>query len=40
MDPFAVTGVDFTGALYARTSDGEGKVYLFLFTCAVSWAIL
>jgi len=38
-DPFAVTGVDFTGALYVRTSAGEGKVYLCLFTCAVSRAI-
>jgi len=38
-DPFAVTGVDFTGALYVTTSDGEGKVYLCLFTCAVSRAI-
>ena len=38
-DPFAVTGVDFTGALYARTSEGECKVYICLFTCAVSRAI-
>ena len=38
-DPFAVTGVDFTGALYARTSEGECKVYICLFTCAVLRAI-
>lgn len=38
-EPFAVTGVDFTGALYVRASDGECKVYLCLFTCTVSRAI-
>ena len=38
-DPFAVTGVNFTGALYVRASEGECKVYLCLFTCAVSRAI-
>ncbi|XP_065891652.1 uncharacterized protein [Dysidea avara] len=32
--PFEVTGVDFTGALYVRCSDGEQKVYVCLFTCA------
>ena len=37
--PFEVTGVDFTGALYVRSSDGEQKVYVCLFTCAVSRAI-
>ena len=36
--PFEVTGVDFTGALYVRSSDGERKVYVCLFTCAVSRA--
>ena len=36
--PFEVTGVDFTGALYVRCSDGEQKVYVCLFTCAVSRA--
>jgi len=36
--PFEVTGVDFTGALYVRSSDGEQKVYVCLFTCAVSRA--
>ena len=33
--PFAVTGVDFTGALYVN---GEHKVY-YLFTCASTRAI-
>jgi len=36
--PFEVTGVDFTGALYVCSSDGEQKVYICLFTCAVSRA--
>ena len=31
--------MDFTGALYVRTTEGESKVYLCLFTCAVSQAI-
>lgn len=35
-DPFTITGVDFTGALYVHTTEGESKVYLCLFTCAVS----
>ena len=39
MNPFQVTGVDFTGALYVRTPNGECKVYICLFTCAVSRAI-
>jgi len=38
-DPFTVTGVDFTGALYVHTSEGERKVYLCLFTCAVCRAV-
>jgi len=38
-DPFTVTGVDYTGALYVRAPGGECKVYLCLFTCAVSRAI-
>ena len=37
--PFEVTGVDFTGALYVRSNTGEQKVYICLFTCAVSRAI-
>jgi len=38
-DPFTVTEVDYTGVLYVRTPGGEYKVYLCLFTCAVSRAI-
>ena len=38
-NPFAVTGVDFTGALHVRTTEGERKVYLCLFTCAVTRAL-
>jgi len=38
-DPFTITGVDFTGALYVCATEGENKVYLCLFTCAVSRAI-
>jgi len=37
--PFEVTGVDHTGAPYVRTNSGEPKVYISLFTCAVSRAI-
>ena len=36
---FQVTGVDFTGALYVRNSNGEIKVYICLFTWAVTRAI-
>ena len=39
LNPFQVTGVDFTGALYVRTPNGEGKVYMCLFACAVSHTI-
>jgi len=39
LNPFQVTGVDFTGALFVRTPNGERKVYICLFTCAVSRAI-
>lgn len=38
-DPFTVTSTDFTGALHNRTTEGERKVYLCLFTCAVSRAV-
>lgn len=38
-DPFTVTSVDFAGALYVCTTEGERMVYLCLFTCAVSRAI-
>jgi len=37
--PFEVTGVDFTGALYVRDSGKESKVYVCLFTCAVTRAV-
>ncbi|XP_065914598.1 uncharacterized protein [Dysidea avara] len=37
--PFEVTGIDFTGALYLRGNGGETKVYICLFTCAVSRAV-
>ena len=37
--PFVVTGVDFTGSLYVRATEGERKVYLCFFTCAASRAI-
>ena len=37
--PFAVTGVDFTGALYIKESNGEQKAYICLFTCASTRAI-
>ena len=38
-DPFTTTGVDFTGALYVRGIEGENKVYICLFTCAVTRAV-
>ena len=37
--PFKVTGVDFTGALYVRDMGKESKVYVWLFTCAVTRAV-
>ena len=37
--PFQVTGVDFTGALYVRGPEGEMKVFVCLFTCAVTRAV-
>ncbi|XP_065905584.1 uncharacterized protein [Dysidea avara] len=37
--PFKVTGVDFTGALYVRDTTGERKVYICLFTCACTRAV-
>jgi len=40
--PFAVTGVDFAGPLYAnltKTSTSPEKVYVCLFTCGVTRAI-
>jgi len=37
--PLTVAGVDFTGALYVKSDSGEKKVYLCLFTCAVTRAV-
>ena len=37
--PFTVTGVDFTGALYIKDREGETKVYICIFACAVTWAV-
>ena len=37
--PFEVTGVDYTGALYVRNAGIETKVYICLFTCAITRAI-
>ena len=37
--PFQVTGVDFTGVFYVRSIEGEKKVYVCLFTCAVTRAV-
>ena len=37
--PIEFTGVDFTGALYVRGRGDENKVYVCLFTCAVSRAV-
>ena len=39
MDPFTVTGIDFTGALYIRAPEGENKVYICLFTCSSTRAV-
>ena len=37
--PFTVTGVDFSGALYVKDREGETKVYICIFTCAVTRAV-
>jgi len=37
--PFTITGIDFTGAMYVRQADSEQKVYICLFTCATTRAI-
>ena len=36
--PFEVTGVDFAGPLYVKSS-GQSKAYIALFTCAVTRAV-
>ena len=38
--PFTVTGIDFTGALYVQQNSREQKVYICLFTCATTRAII
>ena len=38
-NPFTITGVDFTGALYVKDTGGERKVYICLFTCACTRAV-
>ena len=37
--PFEVTGMDFTGALYVKTPEGENKVYICLLICGLTWAV-
>ena len=37
--PFQVTGVDYTGALHVKEGDHVIKVYIVLFTCAVTRAV-
>lgn len=37
--PFAVTGVDYTGALQAKDGENFRKYYVCLFTCAVTRAV-
>ena len=39
LPPFTVTGIDFTGALYVQQGSAEVKVYICLFTCAMTRAI-
>lgn len=38
-DPFEVTGVDYTGAMYVKKHNTTEKMYVVLFTCAVTRAI-
>ena len=38
-DPFRVTGVDFAGPPYVKSETGSVKVYIALFTCAVTRAV-
>lgn len=37
--PFEVTGVDFAGPLYVKSSGQPKKAYIALFTCAVTRAV-
>ena len=38
-NPFTVTGVDFTGAVFVKSTRGQEKVYICLFTCAHTRAV-
>lgn len=37
--PFEVTGVNFTGPLYVKSSGQPKKAYIVLFMCAVTRAV-
>ena len=37
--PFAITGVDFSGAMNIKSESGSNKAYICLFTCAVTRAV-
>lgn len=37
--PFSRTGLDYLGPMYIKTSDGQRKVWVCLFTCMVTRAI-
>ena len=39
MKALKVTGVEFTGALYIKTLEGENKAYICLFTCGLTIAV-
>ena len=36
---FSRTGLDYLGPMYIKTSDGQRKVWVCLFTCMVTRAI-
>jgi hypothetical protein len=38
-NPFAVTGIDFAGPLYVRSSNVVKKAYIVLFTCVTTRAV-
>ena len=38
-EPFTITGIDFTGAMYVQDFNTKAKVYICLFTCATTRAI-
>ena len=37
--PFTTTGVDFTGEIYIKSTNGPSKTYICLFTCASTRAV-